>query len=77
MSLAVVDADGDEVRELIDDDTFLPYREIRARWDGTDDDGGRAPDGVYRYRITLARPGPQRRDPGVGPARHDAAARRG
>ena len=53
VSLAVVDADGDVVRELIDDDTFLPYREIRARWDGTDEDGARAPDGVYRYRITL------------------------
>ena len=54
VSLAVVDADGDEVRELIDDDQFLPYREIRARWDGLNDDGERAPDGTYRYRITLA-----------------------
>jgi hypothetical protein len=53
VSLAVVDADGDEVRELIDDDTFLPYREIRARWDGLNDDGERAVDGTYRYRITL------------------------
>ena len=53
VSLAVVDADGDEVRELIDDDRFLPYREIRARWDGRDDDGARLPDGTYRYRITL------------------------
>jgi hypothetical protein len=53
VSLAVVDSDGDQVRELIDDDTFLPYREIRARWDGRDDDGARAPDGGYRYRITL------------------------
>jgi len=54
VSLAVVDADGDEVKTLIDDDTFLPYREIRARWDGTNDDGDRVPDGNYRYRITLA-----------------------
>ena len=54
VSLAVVDSDGDEVRELIDDDTFLPYREIRARWEGLNDDGERVPDGVYRYRITLA-----------------------
>jgi N,N-dimethylformamidase beta subunit-like protein len=53
VSLAVVDADGDEVRELIDDDRFLPYREIRARWDGLNDDGERVPDGTYRYRITL------------------------
>jgi hypothetical protein len=53
VSLAVVDADGDEVRELIGDRTFLPYREIRARWDGRDDDGERVPDGSYGYRITL------------------------
>jgi N,N-dimethylformamidase beta subunit-like, C-terminal len=54
VSLAVVDSDGDAVKTLIDDDTFLPYREIRARWDGTNDDGERVPDGNYRYRITLA-----------------------
>jgi hypothetical protein len=53
VSLAVVNSGGDEVRELIDDDTFLPYREIRARWDGRNDDGKRVPDGTYRYRITL------------------------
>ena len=53
VTLAVVDADGDEVRELIGGRAFLPYREIRARWDGRNDDGERVPDGVYRYRITL------------------------
>jgi len=53
VSLAIVDSAGDAVRELIDDDTFLPYREIRAGWDGRDDDGKRVPDGTYRYRITL------------------------
>jgi len=53
VTLAVVDADGDEVRELIGGQTFLPYREIRARWDGLDGDGERVPDGTYRYRITL------------------------
>jgi hypothetical protein len=53
VSLAVVNAGGDEVRELIGDHTFLPYREIRARWDGRDDHGRRVPDGNYRYRITL------------------------
>jgi N,N-dimethylformamidase beta subunit-like protein len=52
-SLAVVDADGDAIKTLIDDDTFLPYHEIRARWDGTNDDGERVRDGIYRYRITL------------------------
>ena len=75
-SLAVVDADGDEVRELIDDDTFLPYREIRARWDGRDDDGRAR---ARRRATATASRSPTRaarRDPGVGPPRHDAAARR-
>jgi len=54
VSLAVVNAGGDAVRELIDDVTFLPYREISARWDGRGDDRRRVPDGTYRYRITLA-----------------------
>jgi N,N-dimethylformamidase beta subunit-like protein len=53
VTLTVVDADGDAVRELIGGRTFLPYREIRARWDGLDADGRRARDGTYRYRITL------------------------
>jgi hypothetical protein len=53
LTVAVVDADGDEVRELITERTVLPYREVRARWDGRDDDGARVRDGIYRYRITL------------------------
>jgi hypothetical protein len=53
VTLAVVDADGDEVRELMGGRTVLPYREVRARWDGRDDDGERVQDGTYRYRITL------------------------
>ncbi|MEA2270134.1 MAG: hypothetical protein QOD55_2500 [Solirubrobacteraceae bacterium] len=57
VTLAVVSARGDEVRELIGGRTYLPYREIRARWDGRDDAGRRAPDGVYRFRITLQEQG--------------------
>jgi hypothetical protein len=53
VTVAVVDANGDEVRELIAERTALPYREIKAHWDGRDDDGRRLPDGPYRYRITL------------------------
>ena len=34
-----------------------PFREIRAKWDGRDDDGERVPDGRYRYRITLQEQG--------------------
>jgi hypothetical protein len=53
VTLAVVDADGDEVRELMGERTVLPYREVKARWDGRDDEGARVRDGTYRYRITL------------------------
>ena len=77
VSLAVVDADGDEVKTLIDDDTFLPYREIRARWDGTNDDGDARPRRQLPLPDHARRPGPQRRHPGVGAARHDAAAAAG
>ncbi len=57
VTVAVVDADGDEVRELVGGRTVLPYREIRARWDGRDEEGARVPDGTYRYRITLPNQG--------------------
>jgi hypothetical protein len=53
VTLTVVDPGGDPVRELIGGRTFLPYHEIRARWDGLNANGRRAPDGTYRYRITL------------------------
>jgi hypothetical protein len=57
VTLAVVDADGDEVRELIGARRYLPFREIRTKWDGLDDDGERVSDGRYRYRITLQEQG--------------------
>lgn len=57
VTLAVVDDDGDPVRELIGGRTFRPYQEIRAVWDGTDEDGRPAPDGLYRFRVTLQEQG--------------------
>jgi hypothetical protein len=57
VTLAVVDADGDAVRELIGGRKYLPFREIRAKWDGFDDDAERVRDGRYRYRITLQQQG--------------------
>jgi flagellar hook assembly protein FlgD len=54
--VAVVDSDGDEVRELLSRDTPA-YRAVRAKWDGRDDSGARVPDGLYRYRLTLQRQG--------------------
>ena len=53
VTLTVVSAAGDPVRELISGQDVRPYHEIRARWDGRDDDGRAARDGIYRYRITM------------------------
>jgi hypothetical protein len=53
VGVAVVSAQGDHVRELIGGRSYLPYHEIRARWDGRDESGRRVPDGTYRYRIAL------------------------
>jgi hypothetical protein len=56
VTVTVVDTDGDAVRELLSRRTAA-YRVVRARWDGRDDGGTRAPDGRYRYRITLQEQG--------------------
>ncbi len=53
----VVNAAGDVVRSLAEDRTLRPYRALDLPWDGTDDDGGPVPDGVYRARVTLRREG--------------------
>lgn len=53
ISLAVVDDDGDTVRELVAD------RQVDGRfettWDGRDESGALVPEGVYRPRLRLAR----------------------
>jgi hypothetical protein len=56
VTVTVVDTDGDPVRELLSRQS-AGYREVRAKWDGRDDDGVRVRDGRYRYRITLQRQG--------------------
>jgi flagellar hook assembly protein FlgD len=57
VTLTVVDADDDPVRELIRGERFAAFHEVRARWDGRDDDGERVPDGLYRFRVTLQEQG--------------------
>jgi N,N-dimethylformamidase beta subunit-like protein/flagellar hook capping protein FlgD len=57
VTVAIVDRDGDEVRVLADDRHMPAYTPTRFAWDGRTDDGGRAPDGTYRVRITLHREG--------------------
>ena len=55
VDLAIVDEDGDVVRELVSGRSVQPRELVRAAWDGRDDAGRRAPDGTYRARITLRR----------------------
>src|SRR3954463_10606720 len=49
----VVDQDGDPVKRLADGVAMRAYRPLRLTWDGTTDDGTRAPDGRYRLRVAL------------------------
>jgi len=57
VTVAVLDSSGDEVRTLVDNRHVHAGELVRLLWDGRTDDGGRAPDGRYRYRITLRHQG--------------------
>ena len=57
VDVAIIDGDGDFVRELIPGREVAPGRLVRAVWNGREDDGRRAPDGEYRARINLRRQG--------------------
>jgi flagellar hook assembly protein FlgD len=52
VSVSIVDSAGDVVRRLASR-RIRAYTPVRFAWDGRTDDGSRAPDGVYRVRITL------------------------
>lgn len=55
VTVELLDADGDPVRTLLDDEHVDAYKPIdpSLSWDGRDDDGQLVPDGRYRIRITL------------------------
>lgn len=55
VTVEMLDADGDPVRTLMDDQHLKAYKPIdpSLKWDGRDDDGQLVPDGRYRIRITL------------------------
>ena len=55
VDLAIVDEDGDLVRELLSGRRVAARELVREPWDGRDDAGARVPDGTYRARITLRR----------------------
>jgi flagellar hook assembly protein FlgD len=57
VTVAVIDSEGDEVRELLSSRHVRSGELVRLLWDGRTDSGQGAPDGRYRYRITLRHAG--------------------
>jgi hypothetical protein len=57
VTVAVIDSAGDEIRELLNSRHVRAGELVRLLWDGRTDGGQRAPDGRYRYRITLRHAG--------------------
>jgi len=57
ITVAVLGSSGDEVRQLLSSRHVRAGELVRLLWDGRTNDGGRAPDGRYRYRITLRHEG--------------------
>jgi len=61
VTVQMVNAQGDPVRTLISNRPTIAYRKLPIiRWDGRTDAGTRAPDGVYRIRVSLRREGRSR-----------------
>jgi len=57
VSFSVIDMDGNEVRELVDDRELRGDARHRFGWDGRDDDGDVVPDGTYRMRVVRRKEG--------------------
>ncbi len=57
VTVAVLDDEGDEVRELMGTRRLVAGQLVRLKWDGRNDDGALCRDGRYRYRITLQHEG--------------------
>ncbi len=51
VSFAIIDADNNEVRTLVDERRLAGDTKHRFRWDGRDDDGNVVSDGTYRMRV--------------------------
>ncbi len=57
VSFSIIDRDGNEVRRLVDNRDLAGDAKHRFRWDGRDDEGRVAPDGVYRLRVVRLKEG--------------------
>jgi hypothetical protein len=53
VTVRVVDDDFEPVRTLVRHRALPAGRRLRFSWNGRTEDGRRAPDGVYRYRVNL------------------------
>lgn len=57
VSFSVIDQNGNDVRELVDDRELAGDAKHRFTWDGRDDDGNVVPDGIYRLRVVRRKEG--------------------
>ncbi|MBJ7332299.1 MAG: hypothetical protein JHC95_20550 [Solirubrobacteraceae bacterium] len=57
VTVTVVDRDDQAIRRLTRNKTLPSYTRLNLVWDGKDDDGVKAPDGVYRVQVGLRRQG--------------------
>jgi hypothetical protein len=57
VSFSIIDMDGNEVRELVDDRELAGDERHRFSWDGRDDEDNVVPDGVYRMRVVRRKEG--------------------
>jgi hypothetical protein len=51
VSFMVVDSEGNEVRQIVNERPLAGDAKHRFRWDGRDDDGNLVEDGTYRMRV--------------------------
>jgi hypothetical protein len=57
VTATVVDANGDDVREIVSNRRLRAKQRLRLVWDGTDERGRAVADGTYRVRVNLRRQG--------------------
>jgi hypothetical protein len=57
VTIAIVDAGEEEVKRLATAVPAVTRQALPVTWDGTTNDGTRAPEGVYRVRVSLRRAG--------------------
>src|ERR687893_57903 len=57
VTFSIMDGEGNEVRELVDDRELAGDAKHRFRWDGRDDEGNVVPDGTYRMRVVRRKQG--------------------